>query len=540
LRTSPLVGLRERDRPLICDHRGRIYLQRLYRHEQWLAHALARKAEIDTPTLSPSQRQQLQALLAHYFGPPASRGVLDWQKIAAAVAWAKKLCIISGAPGTGKTTTVAKIIAVLLEMQMHGSLRIHLCAPTGKAAARLAASLANASRTLDCPAAVAAALQTLAPCTIHRLLKFQPGDKGFFFHEGNPLPSDLVIVDEASMVDLVMMSRLVKAIPEEARLIILGDKDQLASVDAGSVFGDLCRNVHAQGYSPAMQQLIVSLTQAPLTIDPDHQAGRTRLQDCIVVLRENFRFDPKDGIGALAQAVNCGNSLGAKRILSADRSPTIRWERWRQRTEVHKLIAAYALKGYEGYLACADVEEALAHFNRFMILSALTSGPLGVAGLNRTAADVLRKARWIDRARPWYRGRPVMITRNSYRMGLFNGDIGLTWPDSEGRLKVWFQGEGGDLRPISPQRLPDHQTVFAMTVHKSQGSEFDRLLMILPDRDAPVLSRELVYTGCSRARRQLVLIAREDVLDLSLSRTVHRTSGLFDALQADIDGEPEP
>ena len=532
LRASSLVGRSGNECPLICDSRGRVYLQRLYRHEQQLAQHLCRKAKIDAPPLSTSRRQHLRDMLNRSFGPSTPDTAPDWQKIAAVVAFAKRLCIISGAPGTGKTTTVAKIIAVLLEMQADENLRIHLCAPTGKAAARLGVSLANAGRSLDFPETVAAALQTLAPCTIHRLLKIQPGGRGFVFHENNPLPTDLVVVDEASMVDLVLMSRLVKAMPEDARLIILGDKNQLASVDAGSVFGDLCRDAENQRYSPAMQGLIASLTSSVPKLASAQQDEGIMLQDCTVVLQKNFRFDPEEGIGGLTRAVNQGNSLQAKRVLSEDRSKTVPWDQWRTRSEFHKLLAAYALKGYETYLASAGPEEALLGFNRFMILSALASGPFGVAQLNLIAADVLEKARLIGRGRPWYRGRPVLINRNSYRLGLFNGDIGVTWPNSEGRLSVWIQGEGNELRSVSPQRLPDHQTVFAMTVHKSQGSEFDRLLMILPDRDSPILSRELIYTGCSRARGQLVMIAREDVIDLSLGRTINRASGLSDALHS--------
>lgn len=531
LHASPLVDRAAGRRPLVCDARGRVYLQRLYQHEQNLAQALQRKADAALPAAVAEGRDRLQFLLNRYFEAPTTGGATNWQKIAAVVALIKRLCIISGAPGTGKTTTVARILAVLLDFMKKDDLRVHVCAPTGKAAARLADSLAEASRSLDAPREVSAALAALAPCTIHRLLRAQSDGRGFFYNETNPLPTDLVVVDEASMVDLVLMSRLVGAVPEEARLLILGDKDQLASVEAGSVFGDLCRDAALGAYSPGMRDSMALLAgPPPLSPAADQPGITTPLGDCLVVLHKNYRFDPREGIGALTRAVNSGNGNRVKQVFAQNTDASVRWEPWQNRHDFHKILAAQALKGYEIFLAGKGPAEALARFRSFMILCALASGPFGVERINSIVADLLQKARLISRNRPWYPGRPVMITRNSYRAGLFNGDTGLAWPDADGRLRVWFEGQGGELRALSPQRLPEHRTVFAMTVHKSQGSEFDRALLVLPDRDAPVLTRELVYTGCSRARRQLILAAREDILDVAVSRTIQRTSGLSEAL----------
>ena len=534
LHASPMVGRTSGNRPLVCDRQGRLYLQRLYRHEQDLASRLRRMASGEAALPSGDRGERLRGMLARYFppAPPAasSENGPDWQKMAAVVALCKRLCIISGAPGTGKTTTVAKVIGLLMESTDSADLQVRVCAPTGKAAARLSESLARASRSLDCPGAVAAALASLEPCTIHRLLRVQPGGQGFYFNERNPLPADVVVVDEASMVDLVLMSRLVRAVPVGARLIILGDKDQLASVEAGSVFGDLCRGASPGGYSRKMRAHITGLTPLPAEAQVDSLAGGGPLQDCTVVLQQNFRFDPREGIGALTRAVNCGDGARVKRVLATTGGAATRWENWRSRAEFDKLLAAHILSGYERYLESVDPAQALERFGAFRILCALAGGPFGVERINRKATELLQQAHRIRRGRTWYPGRPVMITRNDYRLGLFNGDTGLAWPDREGRLRVWFQGDGGRLRAFSPQRLPAHQTVFAMTVHKSQGSEFDAVLLVLPDRDAPVLTRELLYTGCSRARRQLKLAAPEDVLERSLARTVQRTSGLADAL----------
>jgi exodeoxyribonuclease V alpha subunit len=451
--------------------------------------------------------------------------------LAAVVTILKRLCIISGAPGTGKTTTVAKILGVLLEMAHPHSLRIHLCTPTGKAAARLGETLAEASRQLDGPSDIATALAALAPCTIHRLLGVKPGGRGYRYNENNRLPTDLVIVDEASMVDLVLMSRLVRAVPEEARLVILGDKDQLASVEAGAVFGDLCRNAPSTTYTSTMRQAIAEMTGGDLDPLWEENPPSSVLEDCLVVLRTNYRFTPEEGIGAVARAVNAGHTEELIRTLRSSPAQNVRWLSWRTRQDFDKVLAAQAHRGYETYLASRGPGEALSNFSRFMILSALKSGPFGVDRLNALILEMLLQKRLIERSRPWFLGRPVMMTHNHYPLGLFNGDIGLTWPDAEGRLKVWFEGEEGTLRAFSPQQLPQHQTVFAMTVHKSQGSEFDHTLLVLPGQDTSVLTRELVYTGCTRARRRLTLMAREEMIAVALDRTIQRTSGLVDALR---------
>jgi exodeoxyribonuclease V alpha subunit len=393
---------------------------------------------------------------------------------------------------------------------------------------------------MDCPPSVATALATLETSTIHRLLRTQPGGRGFVFNAQNPLATDVVVVDEASMVDLVLMDRLVQAVPEKARLIILGDKDQLASVEAGAVFGDLCRGARGKSYSTAMRDSIFTLTGMPLPSADQHEPAALPLADCTVVLQKNYRFDQGDGIGALTQAINLGDSGRIKQLFRKNPKATVHWEQWRSRSEFHKLLAAHVLRGYESYLTSREPEEALARFSRFMMLGALVKGPFGVDQLNQTATDLLQKARLINRKRPWFKGRPIMITRNSYRIRLFNGDIGLTWPNSDGRLSVWFQKESGELRDISPQRLPEHQTAFAMTIHKSQGSEFDSTLLVLPDQDTPVLNRELVYTGCSRARHQLILMAQENTIEQALSRTIQRTSGLSEALWGESLKGSEP
>lgn len=519
--------------PLVCDDKGRVYLQRLFQHEQHLAGLLRRKAGEPCPTLSTSEEERIAYLLDGYFIRSGSDPFPDWQKIAAVVAILKRLCIISGAPGTGKTTTVAKILAVLLAFEDQETLRIRLCAPTGKAAARLGASISKVCREMDFPGPIAAKLTAVEACTIHRLLRALPRGRGFVYNENNPLTADVVVVDEASMVDLVLMSRLVRAVPNQSRLIVLGDKDQLASVDAGSVFGDLCRGTSARRYSPEMGRLISRLSRTPHLPSAAGDGPTNSRQDCTVVLKKNYRYSADEGVGALARAVKAGDGARVRHVFEKNQGITVRWDRWRHRAEFDKLLAAYARKGYETYLASRDPEEALARFNRFRILSALVTGPFGVDRLNRFVEDVLARARLAGRDRPWYPGRPVMITRNHYRLGLYNGDTGLAWPDEYGSLKIWFPVEDGGVISYSPHQLPEHQTAFALTVHKSQGSEFDQAVVILPDQDSPVLSRELIYTGCTRARHQLILMAPDPIVEQAVKRTIRRTTGLVDALDAD-------
>ena len=531
LNSSPVVAGNEGNRPLVCDPKGRVYLQRLYQHEQRLAVSLgARATAIDSAFLLAHQNK-LGDLLDRYFIDPALGASVNWQKVAAVVALAKKLCIISGGPGTGKTTTIAKILGVLLEFRPDHHRRIHLCAPTGKAAAHLGEALTQVCRSFPFPKAVRTQLTMLDPCTIHRLIKLRPRGRGCGYNEDNPLPTDVVVVDEASMVDLVLMSRLVRAVPPHARLIVLGDKDQLASVDAGAVFGDMCQAASAGRYSKQMADLIVSLVgMDPEAIDTERSPG-SEIIDCAVVLKHNYRFEAQKGIGALTQAINDGDQAQVKRELKRGIKDSLYWEQFSSRLQFNKLLAAYALRGYEFYLASDDPGEALSRFNHFMILSALASGPTGVDQINHFVHALLSKNHLIAHDLTWYRGRPVMVTRNDYRIGLFNGDTGLTWPDASGRLRVWFQSESGELRALSPQRLPEHQTVFAMTVHKSQGSEFDQVLLILPNQETSVISRELLYTGCSRGRESVILMANDSAIDLAIARKMGRVSGLSEALQ---------
>ncbi|MBL0451316.1 exodeoxyribonuclease V subunit alpha [Aeromonas caviae] len=449
------------------------------------------------------------------------------QKLAAAMAAARPFAVISGGPGTGKTTTVAKLLAILVETGLQGGKApaIRLVAPTGKAAARLTESIGAALQALDLPPEWVEAIPTEAG-TLHRLLGVIPGRSQFRHHRGNPLHLDLLVVDEASMVDLPMMARLLDALPRHARLILLGDKDQLASVEAGAVLGDICSFIE-QGISPAQAHWLSRQTGYRLQGTPSGASVR----DSLCLLSKSWRFDQHSGIGQLARACNSGDGAAVEAVWGAGFGD-ISLHPWAG--EAYNALIAEGVAGYGSYLKAArageDPAAVFKAFNGFQILCALRDGPFGVTGLNERLELALAKAGLIQRDGDWYAGRPVMVVRNDHGVGLYNGDMGLCLPDDTGRLKVWFEQPDGTLRALLPSRLPPHETVYAMTIHKSQGSEFAHTVLVLPDSPSPLLTRELVYTGITRAKVRLDLYGDRALLAQAVRKKTERYSGLAERL----------
>ncbi|MFP3869617.1 MAG: exodeoxyribonuclease V subunit alpha [Syntrophobacteria bacterium] len=525
LEKSPVVGKPGEYRPLVLDERARLYLYRYWDYQEKLSAFIKSCIGRDEQPMDlPLLKQALECL----FLPQGDE--IDWQKVGAFTALNKQFCVLSGGPGTGKTTTVAKLLALLAEHTHPAELRIALAAPTGKAAARLQEAIGRVKETLNCPENIKQAVPEEAS-TVHRLLGSIPDSPYFRHNRNNPLRLDVVVVDEASMMDLALMSKLVQALGPEARLILVGDKDQLASVEAGAVLGDICDTGKVHGFSRRFCDLLRQVTgykiqAAPLT---EPESG---LEDCIVHLQKSYRFGPESGIGAVSRAVNRGESTQAAAMV---RDGTWRDISWRNVPRPDDLAAAMRqsiLEGFEWYLDSSYPPEVFQRFACFRILCALREGPYGVIALNSLIEDVLARHGLIQPDRRWYRGRPVMITRNDYQMRLFNGDVGIVLPDPDagGDLRAFFPGAEGALRAFRPLRLPEHETVYAMTVHKSQGSEFDRVLLLLPDRESPLLTRELIYTGITRARRSVEIWGREVVFQTAVSRRIQRSSGLRDAL----------
>ncbi|PWC21371.1 exodeoxyribonuclease V subunit alpha [Brenneria roseae subsp. roseae] len=525
LLASAAVSDGSRPTPLVLQQ-NRLYLQRSWQSEGRVAAFIAGGHQA-----LPNDEPQIRTVLDSLF--PAVDGEVNWQKIAAAVALTRRIAIISGGPGTGKTSTVAKLLAALIQLNGDGdALRIQLAAPTGKAAARLTESLGTALNNLSLGNARRDAFPQEA-ATLHRLLGAVPDSQRLRHHQGNPLHLDVLVVDEASMVDLTMMANLIAALPEQARLILLGDRDQLASVEAGAVLGDICRFAEA-GYSRNRAHQLQRLTGCQL--DEMSTESQVTVGDSICLLRRSYRFDQHSGIGQLALAVNNGDEPRVRAVLNgafADITCCPLSE-----TEDYPRILEQSVEGYRDYLqrmAAGERPEAvLLAFQRYRQLCALREGPFGVAGLNPRIEQALHKAGLISRNRNplnrWYMGRPVMIERNDAVLGLFNGDIGIALMSEKGELRVYFQLPDGKLKAVAPSRLPPHETAYAMTVHKSQGSEFEHTALVLPNHYLPVLTRELVYTAITRARKRLSLFADMNILCRAVKTPTQRHSGLVERI----------
>ncbi|EKA4752661.1 exodeoxyribonuclease V subunit alpha [Salmonella enterica] len=516
LLASAAVSCGDSPAPLIlCG--DRLYLNRMWCNERTVArffNEVNQAIAVD--------EDQLSRILDALF-PPTDE--VNWQKVAAAAALTRRISVISGGPGTGKTTTVAKLLAALIQMADGERCRIRLAAPTGKAAARLTESLGAALRQLPLTDAQKKRIPEDAS-TLHRLLGAQPGSQRLRHHAGNPLHLDVLVVDEASMIDLPMMSRLIDALPPHGRVIFLGDRDQLASVEAGAVLGDICAYVNA-GFTAERARQLSRLTGSAIPAGAGTQAAS--LRDSLCLLQKSYRFGSDSGIGKLAAAINCGDRSEIQAVFQQGFSDIEK--RTLQSSDDYAGMLDEALAGYGRYLRLlhekAAPEAILQAFNEYQLLCALREGPFGVRGLNDRIEQAMVQQRKIQRHphSRWYEGRPVMIARNDSALGLFNGDIGIALDRGQG-LRVWFVMPDGTIKSVQPSRLPEHDTTWAMTVHKSQGSEFDHAALILPSQRSPVVTRELVYTAVTRARRRLSLYADERILAGAIVTRTERRSGL--------------
>ncbi|MGH7785643.1 MAG: exodeoxyribonuclease V subunit alpha [Candidatus Binatia bacterium] len=530
LRHSPLVGSADAPAgatPLVLDAAGRLYLRRYWQHQRQLAGAIAeRAAEVDAQVDDALLRDGLRRLFP---APPG--GEPDWQRVAACAAVQRRFCVISGGPGTGKTFTVVKILALLIEqaLQRGGApLRITLLAPTGKAAARLGEAIQQAKGGLAVAADVCAAIPE-DPSTVHRRLGAELGRAGFRHHAAHPLATDVVLVDEASMVDLALMARLIDAMPAAARLILLGDQDQLASVEAGAVLGDICNVGGRRCYSTDFVARVATLAGDQLALDPS--APRTTgICDSIVSLTRSYRYRAESGIGRLARGINAGDEASVQHILDGggDLRRCDPGAHGELGVELRELLDAFMAS----YAQAVQPRDRLLALQAFRVLCAHRRGPLGADAVNQQIERHLAAAGHIQGGETFYVGRPIMVTRNDYQLKLFNGDVGVIVDDAQrdGGRAAYFPTAEADGRRISPARLPPCDTVFAMTVHKSQGSEFDAVAVLLPDGDSPVVTRELLYTAVTRARRHVTLIATRETVARAVRQRVERASGLRDAL----------
>ncbi len=574
---SPLVSGAPQEqrevRPLVLEN-GRLYLRRCWDQEHRVAEKIrAYLADTASFRMEPARIEQVRAHLDVLFPASSAQSSdeVDWQKVAAALAIQQRLSIISGGPGTGKTTVVSKVLALLQKMAAargEAALLIRLAAPTGKAAARLTESIASNIRTL--PEGFSSAGIPKEVTTLHRLLGAQAHSRHFIHNANHPLPLDVLVIDEASMIDLEMMSAILDALPPHARLILIGDKDQLSSVEAGAVLGHLCQGAR-NAYQPSCRDVLTAMTGYPqekLAVAADSAA---QIHEHIVILQKSHRFKAESLIGQLAKGINAGrrrllNTFASQQntelqLMSlSDKSDPM----WRAvflngacqaedesnssgyRAYLQKMREFENHRSHNAAERDAQAKVVLNTFSTFQVLAALRKGPWGVEGLNQHIEGLLSQEGLIQRERRqdwsenngagWYAGRPILVTRNDYTLGLMNGDIGITlkfYDQGEVRpsLRVAFLLADGSIKWVQPSRLHDVETVFAMTVHKSQGSEFDHTVLVLPDQANPVLTRELVYTGVTRAKTRLSLILpKPELFDAAISKRTFRASGLASLL----------
>jgi exodeoxyribonuclease V alpha subunit len=461
------------------------------------------------------------------------------QKMASISAVLKRFCVISGGPGTGKTTTVVKILALLVEQAGENDIKIILCAPTGKAAASLSETIRSAKMTIDCDDAVKNAIPDDAS-TIHRLLKTIPGSPYFRHNKDNPIHADVVIIDEASMIDVALMAKLFNSIPKEARIILVGDKDQLSSVEAGSVLGDICNRENVFNISQStIEEIQQFLTGKQIDL-PNLSKIKKGLQEHIIVLDRNYRFDEKSGIGGFSESINKGDSETGLRMLMDSNEKGIDLKEVNDRITLYQELKKEVMGRYSEYLKEDNPYNALKLFNQFKVLCALRTGPFGVGTINQIIQNILYENGLIDVSTQepdsMYNGRPILITRNDYSSGLFNGDTGIILSEHQERnesLQAFFPINKNETRQVPLHRLPQHETAYAMTVHKSQGSEFNDVVLILPDKHYPILTRELIYTGVTRTVHTVTIWGNKDVFKEAIRRKIERTSGLRDALWGD-------
>jgi len=529
LSAENLIGKEGDYQPFIVWN-NKLYMQRYFNYESLVSNKIkeriASEKDSDKQAIE-SKLIQLKTMLASLF-PSDTLGKPDWQMMAAIMAVFNRFTIITGGPGTGKTTTVAKILSLLLEL--NPNLKVALAAPTGKAAARMAESLKETASksTIKLTEKAKILFAGLEPSTIHRLLGARPQEIYFKHNRENPIPHDLIIVDESSMIDIALFAKLLDAIKPGAEMIFLGDKDQLASVEAGSLFGDLCTaQKQLNTFSPEKANFINSILPEGKTKLPKENIKESThpLFEHIIELQHSYRFAAGGNIGVFSKAIIENNSAVLKEFIQ---NPT---EDIVIETEPKDRTLMDFIKKYRDFMEEKDIKKALNKLNNLRVLCAIREGKYGLYETNRKIEKYFRDQNLISITGTFYEHRPVIVTGNNYELGLYNGDIGIVRKDEKGKLKVWFEDADGNLRGILPAFITAAETVFAMTIHKSQGSEFDHVFVQLPDFDNPILTRELLYTAVTRAKQKVVVQGSEEIILQTCEKRVKRGSGIAERFE---------
>lgn len=518
LRESPFVATQAANgmRPFVLDAGDRFYLHRNHADEAAAAARIRERRAASAPVVDDAQ---LDADLDALFHGDRSDAVAAQRAAVRAVA-GQRLFVLTGGPGTGKTTTVLRML-LMLQRRAQSPLAIRIAAPTGKAAQRLVQALREGKSKLRSHAGAPLpddwlplldAIPDSEALTAHRLLGYEPWRNAFRRNARDPVAADVVVVDEASMVDLAMLRSLLDAVRPDAMLILVGDADQLTSVATGSVLADLVAALEADPRGD-----LVRLTHS------------FRAERELVAVNEAVRTGDAE---ALASALAASNGRAAQHGVADERALRDRIARWAKElaatNALHVVLPSMVAHAQsESKERSAVVREALAALGQRQLLCALRETPFGSVAINAVVETQLRRAWDIDAQVEWYSGRAVIVTRNDYAVGLFNGDVGLCLADVDGHLRVWFEGADGGVRSFAPHALPAHETAFAITIHKAQGSEYRHAAVLLPpDAEHRILSRQLLYTGVSRAKQSVEIWSAPDALHAALSVEVRRSGGL--------------
>lgn len=507
---------------------NRLYLQRYFHYESVILEKikdLSKKENADNEQVLIAHKKIITELFA-ISGEDTAGLNTNWPLVAAITAVLNNLTIITGGPGTGKTTTVAKILAILYNI--NPALKIALGAPTGKAASRMAESIKNISLPGD--EGITQQLTKTVPTTIHRLLKSIKGGTQFRHNNDNPLKYDVVVIDECSMIDVALFAKLLDAIGENTKLILLGDKNQLASVEAGSLFGDLCDSQEKVNiFSKKRADLINNFIPIPSKrISKDHikQPSSHPLFEHVIELQTSRRFNDNEGIGKFSKAIIANDTkvLESFTEKQADKQVTID-------ADYNETIFAEFISGYAAYINEPDIAAALKKINNCRVLCAVKEGEQGVYAITKCIEATLVKRGLIVISEDFYHNRPIMVTSNNYELGLFNGDIGIIRTDDTGAPLAYFEDTEGNIRSVLPAYIAHAETVFAMTIHKSQGSEFEKVLVVLPKQeDVQILTRELLYTAVTRAKGKVFIQGSKKTILKAAERKVRRASGIQDRI----------
>jgi len=528
--TEPLVSRADGPTQPFVLHNNRLYLRRYFAYETQILEKLKAfiAAERDKEEERKKGVENIASFISGLFDGRqdelSANGEenVDWQLVAAISGVLNNFTIITGGPGTGKTTTVARLLAILFTVDP--TLKVALAAPTGKAAVRMAESLKKASSAM--PASVSKKFEELVPGTIHRLLGYKKDSPYFKHNSDNPLNYDVVIVDESSMIDVALFAKLLSAITNDTRLILLGDKEQLASVEAGSLFGDLCKSQATFSISADRAELINSLINEKdkrITADYISNESFHLLFEHIVELKKSHRFSGEKGIGRFSKAV-INNRPDELITFLQNNDVQVMID-----TMYDSKVFETFVRGYSAYIRETDIKAALTKLNELRVLCAIREGEHGLYNINKHIEKYLQQLKLIKPLTDYYENRPIIVTRNYYDLGLFNGDVGIIRPDENGVLKAWFEDASGELKNVLPGFISEAETTFAMTIHKSQGSEYDHVLVILPSNASiPVLTAELLYTGITRAKTKVIVQATEEVILETAKRRVKRASGIME------------